>query len=122
MTDTEKKAEEFKAAVRKQAGRGPRNKYTAELRAQAVEYGRTRGGEGVSVELAAKELGLSAKALRKWSKTASGTSPAFRRVEVVPEKTVRARGASPLVLHGPGGLRVEGLDVESLAALLRRLG
>ena len=121
MTDTEKLAAEFQEAVKKQAGSGPRNRYTAALCAQAVEYGRTRHEEGASLEAAARELGISRKALWKWSTEASAATD-FHRVEVVPDKPQASRTGSRLVLHGPGGVRVEGLDVESLAELLRRMG
>jgi DNA invertase Pin-like site-specific DNA recombinase len=121
MTNTEKLAAEFQEAVKKQAGSGPRNRYTAALRAQAVEYGRARREEGASEEATARELGISRKALRKWLGEASATAD-FKRVEVVADEARAARRGSRLVLHGPGGVRVEGLDVESLAELMRRLG
>lgn len=122
MTEMETKAAEFQAAVRKQAGGGPRNRYTAVLRAQAVEYGRARSAEGVSLESAARELGLAPKSLYKWSKAGGRSGPGFQRVAVVADKEALTRAGSPLVLHAPGGVRVEGLDVETLAGLLRRLG
>jgi len=122
LTVMETKAAEFQAAVRKQAGSGPRNRYTAALRAQAVEYGRARSAEGVSLESAARELSLAPKSLYKWSKASDRSVPVFQRVTVVADKEAVPRAVSPLVLHAPGGVRVEGLDVETLAALLRRLG
>ena len=37
------------------------------------------------------------------------------------EEVVASAVGNGLVVHGPGGLRVEGLDVAALAELLRRL-
>jgi transposase len=120
--DMEKRAEEFRAAVRKQAGGGPRNWYTTTLRAQAVRYWEARKEQGASLAQAAQELGIAAKSLRQWSTSASEAPEGFRPVEVVQDEASPARATTALVVHGPGGLRIEGLDVESLALLLRRLG
>lgn len=119
MNETETKAEEFREGVRKQAGRGPRNRYTAELREQATSYWKRRKAEGATLAMAAKELGIHAKSLGQWSK-GRGTARRFRPVELVEEQAVPRRGSS-MVLYGPGGVRVEGLTVEALSELLRRL-
>ena len=117
-----KKAEEFREAVRKQAGGGPRNRYTEKLREQAVRYLEVRQEQGASEVTAAQELGLAVKSLRKWATAAGEVPEGFRRVEVVQEQAPVERVSPALVVHGPGGMRIEGLDVESLALLLRRLG
>jgi hypothetical protein len=122
VNETEKLAVEFQAGVRDQAGGGPRNRYTEELRELAARYWQARKTEGATLGVAAGELGIHVKSLRQWSRAAGVGSPSFRRVEVVPEKAVASRGHSGIVLHAPGGVRVEGLDVDSLAVLLRRLG
>lgn len=122
VNETEKMAADFRAGVRAQAGGGPRNRYTTELRELAAEYWKARKAEGATLGAAAEELGIHVKSLRQWSRAAGAGSPRFHRVEVVPEKTVASRAHSGIVLHAPGGVRVEGLDVDSLAALLRRLG
>ncbi len=119
--DMEKMAEEFRAAVRKQAGGGPRNRYTATLRAQAARYGEARQKQGKSLKQAAQELGIAGKSLRHWS-TSTSEVPEFHPVEVVQDEAARGRATTALVVHGPGGLRIEGMDVESLALLMRRLG
>lgn len=121
MNETEKMAAEFRAGVQEQAGGGPRDRYTAALRELAAEYWRVRKAEGAALEEAAEELGIDERSLRRWTRPAS-RAPRFHRVEVLPEKVTAAKASSQLVLHGPGGVRVEGLDVEALAELLRRLG
>ena len=67
-------------------------------------------------------MGLAGKSLRQWATSASEAPERFRPVEMVQDKAAPARATPALVVHGPGGLRIEGLDVESLAVLLRRLG
>jgi transposase len=120
VNEMEKKAEEFREGVRKQAGGGPRNRYTAELRELARSYWKKRKAEGATLAAAAKELGIHAKSLHQWSK-GRGRARQFHPVELIAEEQAGPRRGSSLVLHGPGGVRVEGLTVESLAALLRRL-
>jgi hypothetical protein len=46
-----------------------------------------------------------------------GSSAAFHPVEVKSE----ARSPAGLVVHGPGGVRVEGLSVQQVAQLLKVL-
>ena len=59
----------------------------------------------------AAELGLPLDMLYRWCRNA----PGFRPVQVL------ADSASTLTVHGPCGLRIEGLNLGSLADLLRRL-
>ena len=62
-----------------------------------------------------RELRVSDKTLAKWLPQ---PAPVARLVPVeVSPPSVR----SPFVVHGPAGLRIEGLDLDSLAELLRRL-
>ena len=76
------------------------------------------------MEEVARQLGMSSWTLSRWSSAArrdrkepegAGLVP----VEVKAERAV-ARGGG-LVVHGPGGVRVEGLRVEDAVALLRGL-
>jgi hypothetical protein len=94
-------------------GRG-RPRYPEALRQRVVAHVRDRRARGASLGLLANELGLAVPTLVRWS----GPRPAFRPVVVAP-----ASPAAPghLVVHGPGGLRVEGLTLEEAAELLRRL-
>jgi hypothetical protein len=44
-------------------------------------------------------------------------------VEVVATRAATATAAAPtIIVHGPRGLRVEGLDLIAVAELLRRVG
>lgn len=79
-------------------------------RARALEYARGRQREGATVNRVAGELGISHETLKSWM--AGG---AFERVEIVTEAM---RGHT---LCGPRGVRVEGLTLDEIAELLRRL-
>lgn len=61
------------------------------------------------------ELGLCVSTLLRWTK--AGPSPAgFERVLIIGGSATRA-----LVVHGPCGLRLEGLGLADVAELIRRL-
>lgn len=64
--DMKEQAEKFRKAVLERGGVGPRARYTAEQRQEAVEYVRARQQQGASVEEAAKELGMSNWTLSRW--------------------------------------------------------
>lgn len=123
--DMKEQAEKFRKAVLERGGVGPRARYTAEQRQEAVEYVRARQQQGASVEEAAKELGMSSWTLSRWgsaARRAGKQQPAREGLVPVEVKAERApaRGGS-LVVHGPGGVRVEGLCVEDAVRLLRGL-
>lgn len=84
--------------------------------------------EGQYIEAACKQLGIAETTYRRWRSQLR--PPAMRPVEVTalvpaapltiaPQRPVPT--AEPLVLVAPGGYRIEGLSVESAAALLRAL-
>lgn len=75
-----------------------------------------RRGAGDKVVDLAEELGLSALTVRRWLKRESASL--FRPISIF-EARVESRGR--IVVHGPRGLRIEGLDVAGVAELLRRL-
>lgn len=83
---------------------------------------------GESIRGAAEAVGISEKSLRRW--LAQESRPAFRPVAIsdfptslalVPRPVATAPSPSELSLVAPGGYRIEGLGVESAAALLRLL-
>ncbi len=84
-----------------------------------MEYLRQRQREGAAVSTVARELGVKRHTLLAWAAAPAGvvSTPGFVPVRVV------ADGARPstIVVHGPGGLRIEGLDVAGVIALLRGL-
>lgn len=98
------------ALARRDGGRGRR--FAPELRRQITEVGRELRAEGRSWFKIGREIGLPAETVRRLCETAAG----FVAVEVADEAVARN-----LVVVAPSGHRVEGLDVETLVALLARL-
>jgi len=115
--DLEKAAAEFRAAARRAGPRGAGRRYPAGLRRRGAEHFQGRRAEGRSVKAIARELGVRRQTLLAWAAEPAGDAgPAFVPVSVVAE--THAKG---IVLHAPGGLRVEGLDVPALVEVLRGL-
>jgi hypothetical protein len=86
--------------------------YAAADRARAVAHALARRREGAGLERIARELGVSRTALVDWLR-----EPSFERVEVIAEESHHGG----LTVHGPHGVRVEGLSLIEVAELLRRL-
>jgi transposase len=104
--------------------------FPAPLRARAVTWYNARKAEGRSAEQICRTLGVGSNSMRRWieekhtvphSKRMRPTSKAaFVPVAVAPT-AIPATSERALRVIGPGGIRIEGLDVGSLADLLRRL-
>ncbi len=99
---------------------GRRRRYPARLRAAMAEYVRARVATGESPYSVAPALGIRPRlAYRLLQAARKEPSPAvLRPVTVVASEEVRPGG--PVVVV-PGGVRVEGLDLDGVAKLLRRL-
>jgi transposase len=104
--------------------------FPAPLRARAVAWCNARKAEGRSVEQICRTLGIGSNTLRSWLKEKHSVSKAKRSTSTPTRSFVPvAVAASPsppvresnFCVSGPGGIRIEGLDVASLAELLRRL-
>lgn len=115
----DRRMDEFRRKVH--ARRGTRRRgapaYDEQMRALALDYVSRARQQGRSWTAVARELGISAATLQAW--TAAPRSRAAL-VPVVVESEPR-RSACLMVIT-PSGLRIEGLDVESAAALVRALG
>lgn len=74
---------------------------------------------GKSVDEVARKLGLDGVTLRRWLRRERRAKAAFAPVRMEPVK--REEPVGGVVVHGPGGLRIEGMGVEEVAELLRRL-
>jgi hypothetical protein len=112
----EKEAAAFREAVRRAGKRGPGKRYPAELQRRGAEYLRVRRAAGAPLSAVLRELGVRRETLAGWAEPPG----AKERPRFVPV-TVVAAPVGRIVVHGPGGLRVEGLDVAGVAELLRRL-
>lgn len=110
------KAEELAAVVGGlERGKGKRRKYPLELRRRLVDYVREQRAAGIQLKSAAERVGVSPTLLHRWEMKRSG---AFRRVEVKHPMPATSR----CVLHAPHGVRVDGLGLDELVAILQRLG
>jgi len=139
MTDDQKsKVAELKAAIAASApatGGAP-----PEARAAALVLRDELRQEGTTARVLARALGIHETTLCRWqhavvparapsasARRDRGRGAGFRMVQVA--GATLARGTSPSVpaarslrvAHAPSGLVIDGLDVETLAALLRRM-
>ena len=139
MTDDQKsKVAELKAAIAASApatGGAP-----PEVRAAALVLRDELRQEGTTARVLARALGIHETTLCRWqhavvparapsasARRDRGRGAGFRMVQVA--GATLARGTSPSVpaarslrvAHAPSGLVIDGLDVETLAALLRRM-
>ena len=91
-------------------------RYPAPFRAAAATLTRAQLDQGASVHRMAGALGLPARTLTRWLQHSA--PPVLRPVTVRPDPPP---AAGP-VLVTPQGVRVEGLDRDTLIAVLRLLG
>ena len=92
---------------------GKRRRLTPELRKLIGQYARGRVDAGASKGMVASEVGIG-------QRTLTHALNAESKKTCVPVR-VTARSGASLRVQGPGGWVIDGLDVESLAALLRVL-
>jgi transposase-like protein len=92
-------------------------RYPEGFRRAAVQLARRRLGPSLSVARLARGLGVSEPTLTKWLRPRTGLRP----VAVVAAAPPAATAVSGAVLVTPQGLRVEGLDRDTLIAVLRVL-
>ena len=71
--------------------------------------------DGASYGAIASAVQVSEQTLRRWRIARVGTALAVVRVVAEP------RSADTVTVHGPLGLRIEGLSLDGLAALLGKL-
>jgi len=115
----EKMREELKAELSELGPRGRGRPYPKGLLEKLLSYTVARRRQGAKLVEVATELGMQNQTLARWvgEKRAAAR---FDRVEVVP--VAPAAVATSIVVHGPRGLRIEGLDIAAVAELVRRVG
>ena len=107
-----------RAAVEALGPRGRTTRIPDPIRARVVAYARQERAAGQSWARIARTVGLSAGALKNWSRT----PPAARTLVPVEVAATATMPPMPLVVVSPDGYRVEGLDLATASALLRALG
>jgi hypothetical protein len=119
--DFEKRSAELARRIAAAQRRGRRGKvYAPELRRDIESYLQDRMDAGGSPYGVAPELGISLTTLVRWRSQArrdAGLSH-LRPVSVLPMPPTLGGAMS---VHGPRGLRIEGLDFDGVVELFRRL-
>lgn len=113
------KCEELREALAQADRSGLGRPYPEALRRAAVEYGRQREQQGASVGTVAAELGVSGPSLSRWLRKGQEAESGFRAIELVAAPC--GATATRVIVHGPRGLRIEGLTVLDVVTLLERL-
>ena len=113
---------ELRTKVRRvQQGRPPTAvRYPVTIRRQITALARRRQAGGTDMPALARAVGVAPWTLALWLRQSRGT--VMRTVAVVPDAPhgTGAAGSSPVVIT-PQGLRVEGLDRDTLITVLRAL-
>jgi len=99
--------------------RGVTSRVPDAIRAAIVDYARQRRAAAVGWPMIAREVGFSVGAITNWGR-ATRRSPRLRPV-IVRAGAVVALPLSGLVVVLPNGVRIEGLHVADVAALLAQL-
>lgn len=118
----EQQAAAIRAEMQRMEARGRGRRYPQALRAKAIRYWMARRAEGIPLQRIGDELGLPWQTLHRWAKTSPEEPTAtagFEAIQII--ETVPSTPHSAIVVHGPCGLRIDGLDLDTLSQLLRRL-
>ena len=113
----EKVREELQLEISKLGPRGRGRGYPKGLMGKLLSYTVARRRQGAKLVEVAAELGMKSHTLSRWLGE-KRPSTSFERVEVV---ATAAPAARKLIVHGPRGLRVEGLELADVAELVRRV-
>jgi len=102
--------------------RGRGKAYPEHIRQLAVAYFQSRRDAGATIAEIGAELGLPWRTLYAWATRDSASplpDPGFSPVEILEAPVAHA--TARFTVEHRSGLRIEGLDLDSLAELLRRL-
>jgi predicted transcriptional regulator len=96
--------------------RGRGHRYPPELRKRVTAYAVAHHADGTTPREIGDELGMDSRTVERWleKEHVSGFE------QLIVQQDAHAP-AGRLVVHGPGGVRIEGLDLDALAELLRKL-
>jgi hypothetical protein len=106
--------EELKALINDHRVKTQSNRLSPALRSKVSEAFK---GSRMPVAAFSKAIGVAPMSVLKWSKDMSSQAASFRKVAIIDEQSSRG-----MVLHGPCGIRIEGLDAQGLCQILRALG
>jgi|SRR6185369_924568 len=115
----DKTREELKVELSELGPRGRGRPYPKGLLEKLLSYTVARRRQGAKLVEVAAELGMPNHTLSRCVGEKRAAKH-FERVEVIAAPA--APTARALIVHGPRGLRIEGLDIAALAELVRRVG
>jgi hypothetical protein len=118
--DEQQTAARVRAQVRALGTRGRGRRYPVALRRQVLAYVATRRAQGTTLRAASREVDMSWRTVEHWLHDGKDPKAVLRPVTVT--SSVAVERVASIVVHGPHGLRIEGLDVRQIAELLARLG
>jgi transposase len=118
----DKTRDELKVELSELGPRGRGRPYPKGLLEKLLSYTVARRRQGAKLVEVAAELGMPNHTLSRWVGEKRAAKH-FERVEVIAEPAAPAAPtARALIVHGPRGLRIEGLDITAIAELVRRVG
>jgi hypothetical protein len=97
---------------------GPRGRgrpYPRDLLAKLIAYTAARREQGAKLLEIGNELGISWRSLSRWLAERAISGAGFQPVRVAQPRP------SHVVVRGPHGIVIEGLDLEGIAELVQRL-
>lgn len=115
----EKRTEELRQEVDRGGARRQGRHLDEALRRAIVEHAVKCHEAGITWAHVAKGVGITEWTLSLWRKA----YPQTQRATFLPVAVVDSpqRLQTPLVVHGPAGLRIEGLELDGVVELIRRL-
>jgi transposase-like protein len=97
--------------------------FDPELRRRIVAFAEQRRRDGASWMAIATELGACFETVRRWCGGGSiGPARQLRRVEVIADPVVELPARAALAVVTPNGLRIEGVGLDDVVALVQALG
>ena len=116
-----KEIDELRALVR-QDRRMRKGPFSIELRRRLQAFIKQRWQAGESLQELSRQLGVSDHTVHYWrshwgERAERGVQ--LRRVEVIAERPLTTR---TVTVHGPAETRIEGLELDEVVALWRKLG
>lgn len=109
--------------LRREIGRreSRRGRLPRELRQRCERYAAERAAAGVAKQVIASELGVSAMSVQRWLRVPMAMASAMVPVRIVAPAAPPAADRRVIVVT-PGGLRIEGLDLDAVCMLVARVG
>jgi transposase-like protein len=95
-------------------------RYSPAFRAEVVTHAAAQVHAGVAVARIARDLGLRPRTLTLWMRDMPASKLRAVRVERDPRPAPIVPEIRPVVVT-PGGLRIEGLDLDGIVQLMRSL-